>query len=200
MGQIKETLIVTGFPKVSSASRALTRLLELEEQHLIEIRDAVVVHRSDDGKLRSTVRKGMIASGALQGALWGLLLGSVFLVPLIGVLYGAVTGALAAALSDHGVHPGIVAKTARRLEPGTSALFLLIGQATPDKVLAQLHDLKGWFITTSLSVDKERKLRALWRKVQEEGPLATYDDDRRTRPLKLGGAGPATQPLPASSK
>jgi uncharacterized membrane protein len=44
-------------------------------------------------------------------------------------------------------------------QPGTSALFVLVRKATPDKVLEGLKGIKGKVLKTSLTKDKEEELR-----------------------------------------
>jgi uncharacterized membrane protein len=46
------------------------------------------------------------------------------------------------------------------LQPGTSALFVLVRKVTPDKVLEQLKGFDGKVLKTSLSADEESELRA----------------------------------------
>jgi len=49
------------------------------------------------------------------------------------------------------------------LENGTSALFVLVRKATPDKVLEELKDYGGAVLRTSLSHNDEAKLQAALR-------------------------------------
>jgi hypothetical protein len=51
---------------------------------------------------------------------------------------------------------GVLAAT---LTPGSSALFVLVRKATPDKVLAELQGTGGTVLKTSLSSDDEAKLQ-----------------------------------------
>ena len=44
-------------------------------------------------------------------------------------------------------------------QPRTSALFVLVRKATPDKVLEELKEFKGKVLKTSLTKDKEEELR-----------------------------------------
>jgi uncharacterized membrane protein len=46
------------------------------------------------------------------------------------------------------------------MTPGSSALFVLVRKATPDKVLAELQGSGGKVLKTSLSHDDEAKLQA----------------------------------------
>jgi uncharacterized membrane protein len=45
------------------------------------------------------------------------------------------------------------------LKPGTSALFMVIEQATPDKAIAALQQYGGTVIKTSLSEEDTKKLQ-----------------------------------------
>ncbi len=46
------------------------------------------------------------------------------------------------------------------MKPGTSALFMIIEQATPDKAIASLEQYGGTVIETSLSDEDTAKLQA----------------------------------------
>ena len=46
------------------------------------------------------------------------------------------------------------------IEPGTSALFILVTKSTPDKVLEDLSEFEGKVLRTSLSHEDEAKLQA----------------------------------------
>jgi uncharacterized membrane protein len=43
--------------------------------------------------------------------------------------------------------------------PGSSALFILVRNAQPEKVLAELTGVKGKVLRTSLSPEQEKKLQ-----------------------------------------
>ncbi|MBW1750395.1 MAG: DUF1269 domain-containing protein, partial [Deltaproteobacteria bacterium] len=45
------------------------------------------------------------------------------------------------------------------ITPGSSALFVLVRKATPDKVLEELKEFEGKILKTSLTADKEDALR-----------------------------------------
>jgi uncharacterized membrane protein len=45
------------------------------------------------------------------------------------------------------------------ITPGSSALFVLVRKATPDKVLEELKGFKGKVLKTSLTKDREEDLR-----------------------------------------
>ena len=84
----------------------------------------------------------------------------LFLNPLLGVVIGAGTGALSGSLTDVGINDNFMKEIAEAFQPGTSALFILARQATPDKVLEELKGSGGKIIQTSLSQEGEAKLQA----------------------------------------
>jgi uncharacterized membrane protein len=88
-----------------------------------------------------------------------MLIGLIFLNPLLGAAVGAGAGALSGKLSDAGISDDFMKELGKTLTAGTSALFVLVRKATPDKVLEQLKGFKGKVLKTSLTADKEEKLR-----------------------------------------
>ena len=95
----------------------------------------------------------------MGGSFWGMLIGMIFLNPLLGAAVGAGAGALSGKLSDVGISDKFMKELGESLTPGTSALFVLVRKATPDKVLEGLKGFKGKLIQTSLTKDKEEELR-----------------------------------------
>jgi uncharacterized membrane protein len=88
-----------------------------------------------------------------------MLIGLIFLNPLLGAAIGAGAGAISGKLSDIGVDDKFMKELAETFKPGSSALFVLVRKATPDKVLDQLKGFKGKVLKTSLSTDREEELR-----------------------------------------
>ena len=79
----------------------------------------------------------------------------------LGGAVGAGAGALAGTVSDYGIDDDDIRDLARTLEPGTSALFVLIRKVNPDKVLPELSKYQGArILRTSLTTEQERRLAA----------------------------------------
>ena len=161
-------LVIVGFDNVGEADRVLTELGRLGREHLIDLEDAVVAVRDAGGKTRIKQSVDLVgvgaAQGGLSGALWGSLIGLLFLNPLLGAVAGAAvgagTGALTGSAVDYGIDDGLIRQIADTLQPGTSALFLLIRKVQPEKVLADLQQFSGRVIRSSLSPDLEARLNA----------------------------------------
>ena len=73
---------------------------------------------------------------------------------------GASAGAVSGALTDVGINDKFMKELAAAMNPGSSALFVLVRKATPDKVLEEVKGTGGKILRTSLSHDDEAKLEA----------------------------------------
>lgn len=153
-------LIVLTFKTETGAEEMRDDLMRLQKEHLITLDDAAVVVRKQDGKAKVKQMTGLVGAGALGGAFWGMLIGLLFLAPWLGLAIGAVTGAVAGGLTDIGVDDKFIKEVGEEIEPGDSALFLLVREATPDKVMDELRKFDAKVYQTSLSKEDEEKLRA----------------------------------------
>jgi len=77
----------------------------------------------------------------------------------IGAGIGAGTGALSGALTDIGIDDNFIKATGPTVAPGTSALFILVRRATPDRVLVEVQSSHPKVLHTSLSAKDEAELR-----------------------------------------
>lgn len=134
-------------------------LAKLQREHLIELEDAAIVVKDEEGKVKLKQAVNLTAAGAASGSFWGLLIGTLFLAPLFGAAVGAATGAIGGALSDIGVDDNFMRELGETLTPGTSALFILVRKVTPDKVLDEVSKYGGKVLRTSLSKDDEAQLQ-----------------------------------------
>jgi uncharacterized membrane protein len=161
-------LVVIGFDDPQEADRALTELARLQREYLIDLEDAVVAIRGQDGKRRLKQSVDLVgagaASGGLWGAMWGSLVGLLFLNPLLGMAAGAAlgtgAGALSGSLADYGIDDDFIRQIGETLQPNTSALFVLVRKAQPEKVLAEVSRFRGRVIRSSLSPEQEARLQA----------------------------------------
>jgi uncharacterized membrane protein len=158
------TLTVWKFDNPTGADSAVNTLEILAKQELIQIHDAATVSWPEGAKKPKTRQlRNLTAGGAMSGMFWGMLFGLIFLVPFIGAAIGAATGALAGSLADVGIDDQFIKSVRDRIEPGTSALFLMSSDAVVDKVKAALDQdgHKPELLQSNLSEDQEQKLREM---------------------------------------
>jgi uncharacterized membrane protein len=154
------TLVVIGFDDMYKAEEVRLKLRKLQREYLLDLEDAVVAIKDTAGTIKLNQAINLTAAGALSGGFWGSLIGLIFLNPLLGLAIGAGAGAASGALTDVGINDQFMKDLAGTMTPGSSALFVLVRKATPDKVLEELQGSGGKVLRTSLSHEDEAKLQA----------------------------------------
>jgi uncharacterized membrane protein len=152
-------LIAVAYPDQATAERVRDELARLTREHVIEIEDAVVVTRESNGKVKLHQTVNPTGAGAAGGALWGGLIGLIFLAPLLGAAIGAAAGAAGGAATDLGIEDNFMKEVGQSLPEGGAALFALVRQVTPDKVLPRISEFGGKILQTSLSNESEERLQ-----------------------------------------
>lgn len=153
-------LIVLAFDTEDGALAVRDKLFELQKQELIQMEDAAVVVRNEEGKTDVKQAQSLVGSGALGGAFWGMLIGLIFLAPVLGMAVGAVSGALGGKFADIGIDDDFIKQVGEEIDPGESALFMLVTDAQTDRVIEELEPYDPQLLETNLSTDDEEKLRA----------------------------------------
>jgi uncharacterized membrane protein len=152
-------LVVINYPSLATAEQAKQALIQLAQQHLIEIQDIIIVNRGTDGKVQLHQSMNLTAGGALSGALWGGLVGLLFLNPLLGAAVGAGAGALTGRAVDYGINDDFARSAGASLTDGSADLMFLYRTGTTDRVLSQLAHFGGQVTQTNLSTEAEAKIR-----------------------------------------
>ena len=124
------TLVAIGYPDQGTAEQARQTVGQLESELVIQ-------------------------ADQVAGMLFGLL----FFIPFAGLAIGAGMGALFGHFGEKGIDKAFQQQVRDYLKPGTSALFMVIEQATPDKAITSLSQYGGTVIRTSLSEEDTRKLQ-----------------------------------------
>lgn len=153
-------LVVIGYDDQFKAEEVRLMLWKMQKEYLIDLEDAVVAEKNDKGKVKLHQAVNLTAAGAATGGFWGALVGLIFLNPLLGMAVGASAGAVSGALTDVGINNNFMKELAESLHPGSSALFVLVRSATPDKVLEELQGTGGKVLKTSLTHEEEARLQA----------------------------------------
>lgn len=153
------SLIVIAFDNVDEAEKVHAALVQGKKEGVLQIEDAAVIVKDAEGKVhaKNQVSRGTWASTGVGGLL-GLIVGSVFF-PIGGLVMGLAGGALVGRMMDLGVDGKFVKEVEQEIQPGTSAIFVLVGNADPAAELAILRQFKGKVLQTNLSSEAEESLR-----------------------------------------
>lgn len=149
------SLVVIAYPEEHTAEQVLEEVKKLVQENLLTLEDAAVVTRKGDGKPKIKQAQNLVGASALGGAFWGMLIGLIFWMPWLGLAVGALSGAISGKLADIGIDDRFIKEVGESLEPGGSALFLLVIRATADKAIERVAPYGGKIIHTSLSKEQE---------------------------------------------
>ena len=151
-------MVVLAFDSENGADQGRQKLVELNNQYLLDLVDATEVVRHADNKIKVKNLRSLTGVGAMGGALWGTLFGLLFFMPLVGFAAGTVSGAIAGHFSHLGVSKEFLKQIEDTMKPGTSALAIVATNVTVDKVVQALAPLHPKVIRSSLSTEQEAKL------------------------------------------
>jgi uncharacterized membrane protein len=160
--KMASSLVVLKFETPEGADKGLQLAQSLQKQQLLQLLDAATVVWPKGKKKPKTQHLGdMTCAGAWDGAFWGMLFGLIFFAPLLGAAFGAAVGALSGHFADYGIGKDFIEQVRGKVKEGTSALFLLLGQVTPDRVVEAFKAApKFEVIASNLSHEQEEKLKA----------------------------------------
>jgi len=156
------SLVVLKFDTPQGADKGLELAQGLQKQQLLQLLDAAIV-TWPKGKKKPKTRHltNLTCEGAWYGAFWGMLFGFLFFMPLLGAAWGAAVGALGGHFADYGIGKDFIERVRSKVTEGTSALFLLVGQVTADRVIDAFKEApKFEIIASNLSHEQEEKLKA----------------------------------------
>jgi uncharacterized membrane protein len=152
-------LIVIGYDDEDTADQAAEEVLRLSDDLVIEPEAVAVIRRDTQGKYHVHTTHHPVLEGATWGMLWGALFGLIFFIPGFGLAIGAGLGALFGVITKAGIDAEFQQRVRDMVQPGTSALFLIVDKITPDKALQALGKFGGQVLKTSLSKDAEEQIQ-----------------------------------------
>ena len=118
-----------------------------------------MIVRDKDGGYHVHTRHHMVGAGATWGMFWGFLFGLLFFVPVLGLAIGAGMGALMGKLTKTSIDKQFQDQVRNMVQPGTSALFLMLEKVTPDKAVEAMSKYGGTVLKTSLSKQDKKDLQ-----------------------------------------
>jgi uncharacterized membrane protein len=152
-------LIAIAYPDQATATMAADEARRLARDLIIEPDAIAVIERDAEGKYHVHTSHHAVGAGATWGMFWGFLFGLLFFIPVFGLAIGAGMGALMGKITKSGVNREFQDQVRGLLQPGTSALFLMVEKVTPDKAIEAMSKYGGTVLKTSLSKEGEQELQ-----------------------------------------
>jgi len=153
------TLVAIGYPDETTATAASLEAQRLTRDLILQPDAIAVIIRDREGKFHVTTNHHAVGGGATWGMFWGLLFGLLFFVPFLGMAVGAGMGALMGKMTKGAIDKEFQSQVRDMLQPGTSALFLIVEHATPDKAVEALSRFGGTVLKSSLPKETEDQLQ-----------------------------------------
>jgi uncharacterized membrane protein len=154
-------LIVIGYSDEQTASKVWQELVKLQKDYLVDLDDAAIIRRDQKGRLHvTTPAHHAVTWGTLSGLFWGAVIGLLFLFPIapLAAAAGGLMGAAIGAAGEMGIKGDFKERVQAMVQPGTSAILVILRKATPDKFLEALKPYGGTVLQTSLTHDAEQQL------------------------------------------
>jgi uncharacterized membrane protein len=152
-------LVAIGYPDETTALAAMDEAERLQHELLIQPDAVAAVIRNKEGKIRVVTNHHAVGARATWGMLWGMLFGILFLVPFLGMAVGAGMGALMGKVGKNAVDKQFESQVRDMLQPGTSALFMVVENVTPDRAAEALSKYGGTVLKSSLSNEAQQELQ-----------------------------------------
>jgi uncharacterized membrane protein len=153
------TLVAIGYPDETTATAASLEAQRLSKDLIIQPDAIAAIIRDREGKFHVTTNHHTVGGGASWGMFWGLLFGMLFFIPFLGMAVGAGLGALMGKMTKGAIDKQFQDQVRDMLEPGTSALFLVVEQVTADKAIEGLAPYGGTVLKSSLPKETEAELQ-----------------------------------------
>jgi uncharacterized membrane protein len=166
-------LIAIGYPDEATADEAAAEARRLAQDLIIQPDAIAVIVRDKEGNYHTKTSHHLVGGGATWGMFWGLLFGLLFFIPVLGMAVGAGMGALMGKITKTGVDKQFQDQVRGMIQPGTSALFLMVEKVTPDKAVEAMSKYGGTVIKTSLSKEQEQELQEALHPEGAEGTEST---------------------------
>jgi uncharacterized membrane protein len=147
-------LVARVFDNTEKAAEALEFVKELKQRQLLEILNAAVLVKNEDGQFSVqdsrdiSPKKGRLM-GAITGGLIGLLAGPGGAV--LGALAGLGAGGVAGKHIDEGFSDKFLENLEQYVQPGTSALILLMEHHWVQPASQAMSDLGGYVFQQTIS-------------------------------------------------
>jgi uncharacterized membrane protein len=171
----KFSFIVVKYPKKETANAALAVVLGLAKEKVVKLKDAVVITKTEKGKLKlHQTKDDTTGKGLLKGGVIGLVFAVLF-GPAGWIAAGALLGA-AFATFDRGIKNKLQKELGEKMTTAESAMAVLVEQADWSKVKERMaaQNFQGEIIVSELV---EEHLAEVEKLAEKPEVVATVPDE-----------------------
>jgi uncharacterized membrane protein len=152
-------LIAIGYEQETTASEAAKKVMRLSSVLIVQPDAVATIVRDANGDYHVKTNHHFVGGGATWGMFWGLLFGLLFFVPVFGLAIGAGLGALFAKIEKTGIDRRFQEQVREMIEPGNSALFLIVEKVAPERAVGALAEFGGTVLASPLANEAKHELQ-----------------------------------------
>jgi uncharacterized membrane protein len=147
------------YPDKNRAAKVLTLLMQLQSPKLADLEDAVFVTRDKKGTAELHQPGHGKKKNTVGGSIVGLVVGTFLLGEIGGDVLKEDTPQVRSRLRDVQIQESFSEELRKLMQPDSSAIFLLVRQASPGEVIPRIIPYGGTVLETSISRDEQAHLR-----------------------------------------
>ena len=148
-------LVAITYPDQHRAAEVFAILQRMEAERLADLADAVFVTKDYKGDVKLHQAVNLTSTHAALGAVWEALIGSLFTASKAGLTPSAAHGTHGRSSAGHGFDGQFSKELSTTMPPGSSALFVLVRQATAKEVGDEIRKYGGTVLYTPLPSEME---------------------------------------------
>ena len=152
-------LIAIGYLDEATAAKAAVEVRRPAGEPIVEPDAIATIVRDKEGKFQVTTCHQAADDGAEWGMFWDFLFGLLYFVPVFGMAVSADLGAIIGRLAKSGIPEEFVEQARDMLQPGTSALFLVVVHHASDRVIGAVSPLGGTILKSSLTDQAQTEIQ-----------------------------------------
>lgn len=152
-------LLAIGYPTETRAAAAADEVERLAPEFGIESDSIAIIRRDREGNFHVTTNHHDVGDAASWGMFWEPLFGVLFFVPVFGMGVGSGLGTLMRKVARAGLDPEFQDQVRDLLQPGTSALFVVLEKVRPSAVTTALSRYGGTPLGSPLAKHAAAKLQ-----------------------------------------
>jgi uncharacterized membrane protein len=157
------TVIALVYPSKEIADEVYQTVSRLQAMGLLELLDACVAVKKENGKIKLQQAYNLPLIGAANGVFLGALVGLFFMMPGLGAVAGAIAGTVSGALADIGISDQFMKDLVAEVQPGNSVLFLYVRDADVEQAVPEIAVHGGKVLYTSLTLEQENRLKEIFK-------------------------------------
>jgi uncharacterized membrane protein len=150
-------LVVITYPDEYSAAKVLATLRRMRSDDLLDLDDAVSVVKRTTGQVTLHLHEEHTIDGEQRGHFWRRLTSRLFQPERSVVDYENAAGQQ---FIDIGIDEAYIEELGEHMQPGSSAIMVLVRSVTVDKVAPTVAAYGGTVLRTSLPPEAEAQLRS----------------------------------------